>query len=127
MIHYSIERRTLLQLLEGFVLLDGPVFAVEEGRLLADEHFGSLLVALQLPVEPGQGGDGELAAVRLTVGTAMTYGIVDGAGRYVADEVEVVHTVLVGDVRRTAQYIYNRCMDVFQLRLLWHWHATDSL
>jgi hypothetical protein len=38
MIHYSIERRTLLQLLEGLILLDGPVFAVEEGRLLASPN-----------------------------------------------------------------------------------------
>ena len=88
----------LLQFLEEFVLLDGPVLALEQAGLLADEHLGCFLVAFQLPVEPGEGRDGELATVGLTVGAAVAYGIVDGDGGYVADAVEVVHAVLVGDI-----------------------------
>ena len=83
----------LLQRTELGVLLDGPVLALREVAVVADEHPGGLLVALQLPLEPGEGNDGELAAVRLAVGAAMTDGEVGGAGGHMADATEVVHTV----------------------------------
>ena len=55
----------LLQRAELGVLLDGPVLALREVAVVADEHLGGLLVALQLPLEPGEGYDGELAAGEL--------------------------------------------------------------
>ena len=75
----------LLQRAELGVLLDSPVLALREVAVVADEHLGGLLVALQLPLEPGEGYDGELAAVRLTIGAAMTDGEVGGAGGHMAD------------------------------------------
>ena len=38
-------------------------YALQQSAVVAFEHLGCLAVALQLPVEPSQRGDGELAAV----------------------------------------------------------------
>ena len=90
-----MQIHSLFQLFEEFVRLEGPILALEELRILADEHLGGLLVALQLPLEPGKGRNGELATVRLTIGTSMTNWEIDGTAGNMLDALEVVHTVAV--------------------------------
>ena len=46
----------------------------------------------------------------LTIRTAMTNGIVDGDGRNMLDAMEIVHTVLVGNVFLTAENVDDRRM-----------------
>ena len=117
----------LLQLFEEFVRLEGPILALEELRVLADEHLGGVLVALQLPLEPGKGGNGELATVRLTISASVTNGEVDGTAGNMLDALEVVHTVAIGDILLTTEHIHDRRVDVVEFLLFRHRHATDSL
>jgi len=77
-----------------------------------------------LPVEPGTGDNGELAAVGLAVGAAMAYGQVGSIRGYVADAVEVVHAILVGDVRLAAQEVEHRAVELLQLALGGHRHTA---
>ena len=78
-----MQIHSLFQLFEEFVGLEGPILALEELRILADEHLGGLFVALQLPLEPGEGGNGELATVRLTISASVPNGALS-AGWYPA-------------------------------------------
>ena len=113
--------------LEEIVFLDGPSLALQQSAVLTHEHLLGILVTLQAPVEPGQGRDRELTTMGLTIGTTMTHGIVDGTGRHVVDTVEVVHTVLVGDILLATQQIHDRGVDLPQLLLRGHGHTTHGL
>ena len=122
-----MQIHSLFQLFEEFVRLEGPILALEELRVLADEHLGGLLVALQLPLEPSKGGNGELATVRLTISASVPYWEVDGTAGNMLDALEVVHTIAVGDILRTTEHIHDRCVDFVEFLLLRHRHTTDSL
>ena len=80
------------------VLLERPVLAVFQTIVLALEHLGTFLAALQLPVKPSQGHHCELTTMRFAIGSAMTNGKVGSTSRHVVDLVEVVHTIAIGDI-----------------------------
>ena len=65
--------------------------------------------------------------MRLTIGTTMPYGEVDSEGRHMADAMEIVHTIAIGDVRLTTEQIHNRRVDLIQFLLRGHGHTTNSL
>ena len=84
------------------VLFQRPVLALQNGRTVATEHLRGLLIAFQLPVERGTGNDGKLTTVGLVVSTTMTYGLVHGDSGHVVDALEVVHTIVIGNVALAA-------------------------
>ncbi len=65
--------------------------------------------------------------MRLAIGTTMTYGEVDSESRHMADAMEIVHTIAIGNVRLTTEQIHNRCMDLVQFLFRGHGHAANSL
>ena len=106
-----------------FVQLQRPALALCQAGGVTLEITGSGGVALQLPVEPGPCGDGELSAVRLTVGAAVTYRKVGSVCGHVLNAVEVVHAVLVGDVFLAAEDVDDGRVNLLQLVLLRHGHV----
>ena len=98
---------SLLQAVELVVLLYRPVFTLRDFAVFAYEHLGCLLITFQLPIQPSQSNNGELATMRLTVSAAMTYGEVGGTSWHVVDAMEVVHTVLVCYVSLAAKEIHD--------------------
>ena len=113
-------------LVDQAVLLDGPAFAVREAAVGALEELRGFLVALELPLEPGEGRDGELAAVLLAVGAAVAHRVVRGEGRNLHEAVEVVHAVLIGDVLGTAQDVDDRNSDLLEALLVGHRHVRNG-
>ena len=117
----------MLSLLHFLVLLNCPALALREAAVLALEHLCGLLVALQLPIEPAECNNGELAAMRLPIGATVTHGIIRCTGRHVVNPMEVVHAVLVGDVLLAAKDVDDWRVNLLQLRLLGHRHSTFCL
>ena len=100
--------QNLFQFIELLVFLQSPLLALQESGGAALEHLRSLLVALQLPLQPGQSRNSEFSTMRLTIGTAMTYGEVHSKSRYVVDAMEIVHTITIGDIGLTTEQVHNR-------------------
>ena len=108
-------------------MLYGPVLSLRESALLADKKLSSLLVVLQHPLEPSEGYHGELATMRLPIGTPMAYGEIGSKGGYVLDAMEIVHPILVSDVFLASEDIDDGAMQIVELLLLGHGHTAYSL
>ena len=78
----------LLQFLELLIGLQRPLVTLQQLGILTRKHLSSLLIALQLPLQPSQCRNSELTAIGLTIGTTMTYRIVDGQGRHMFNALE---------------------------------------
>ena len=65
--------------------------------------------------------------MRLAIGTAVAHGVVDGAGRHVADAMEVVHAVLVGNVFLSPQDVDDGRVNLLQFLFRRHGHSAHGL
>ena len=65
--------------------------------------------------------------MRLTIGATMTNGEIGSAARHMTNLLEVVHTILVGNILLATQDIDDAGVDILQFRLVGHRHTTDSL
>ena len=65
--------------------------------------------------------------MRLTIGATMTYREIGSAARHMSNLLEVVHTILIGNILLATQDIDNAGVDILQLRLVGHRHTTNSL
>src|SRR6186713_3351334 len=65
--------------LRDVLLLNFPRLRLRQ-RVVAREHLGRFLIALELPIQPPRGHNGELSAVRPAVRSAVAHIHVGGKG-----------------------------------------------
>jgi len=114
--------RLVGQLLEKLIALDRPSLTLLESAWIAEQHLASFSIALELPIEPGNGRNAELATMRLTIGASMTDRIVDSYDWHVVDTMEIVHAIGIGNVTLATEQIEHRCVNAKQLILARHRH-----
>ena len=110
------------QLLEQLVGFYCPSLTLLQSTRLTKQHLSGFGFTFELPVEPSNGRDTELTAMRLTIGSTMSNRIVDSNSRHVVDAMEVVHAIGISNVTLATKHIEYWRMNAKQLVLAWHRH-----
>lgn len=87
--------------------LDRQTIVVAISAVLAPEHLSGLLIAAELPVQPGHRDFSGDSAILFVEGTAMTHGDIDRRDRHMRDASVIVHPILIGNVFGAAQDVDN--------------------
>ena len=99
----------------NILFLNCPAVCLRESAWIPGKQFAGFVVVFQLPLIPGSSYPGKFATIRLMICTTMSYIHISNENRYVIYLREIVHSILIGNVRRSSQQIKRRSVYLFQV------------